>query len=170
MKTLKSILIFVASVYLLFACNKDEPAIVPGNVFQNDDVITSGRVFKVQPTKGTDITVELKQAFDKAIEAGHGSVVQLPEGEFDLGIIEIREFYGSFIGAGKGKTIITSKTGLDPSIFINEGSNWFLIKFIGGDVKISGMTLQTPPGTLIDDVNSLMGLLYSRTLDPSMNH
>ena len=47
MKTLKSILIFVASVYLLFACNKDEPAIVPGNAFQNDDVITSGKVFKV---------------------------------------------------------------------------------------------------------------------------
>ena len=166
MKTMKSILFSIACLCLLVTCSKDEPAIMQGNRLLNDDVLTSGKVFKVQPTKGTDITADLKQAFDDAIAAGHGSVVQLPEGEFDLGIIEIRDFYGSFIGAGKGKTVITSKTELDPGIFVDEGSNWLLIKFIGGDVKLSGMTIQTPAGTLIDEENTLMGLLLFSDFGP----
>jgi hypothetical protein len=161
MKTFKKILIFVTGVFLLGACSKDENGFMQGDEFQNDDHF-AGKVFPVRPTNGTDITVVLQQAFDAAILAGPGSVVQLPKGGFELGFIEIRDFYGSFVGAGKGKTVINAKTGLDPNNINNEGSNLILIKFIGGDIHMEGMTLKTPPGTLTNDGGYIFGtLLFS---------
>ena len=147
MKTLKSIQLIVAGICLFIGCSKDEPAL-PGDELQNDGLVC-GKVFKVQPTKGTDITTALKQAFDDAIEAGPGNIVQLPEGEFDLGFIEIHEFFGSFIGAGKGKTIITVKTGLDCDALINQNLYAWLISFVGGNINMSDMTLKYPQGTLV---------------------
>ena len=113
-----------------------------------DDPGTNGKVFMVVPTKGTDITDNLKQAFADAMEAGPGSVVQLSEGEFELGFIEIREFFGKFKGAGKGKTIITTLNNLDIVPLVSQDLNTFLLKFVGGDVTISDMTIQTPEGVL----------------------
>jgi hypothetical protein len=150
MKTLKSILLIVSGICLFIACSKDEPAL-PVDELQNDG-LACGKVFKVQPTKGTDITTALKQAFDDAIEAGPGNIVQLPEGEFDLGFIEIHEFFGSFIGSGKGKTIITVKTGLDCGALINQNLYAWLISFVGGNINMSDMTLKYPQGTLVCEV------------------
>jgi hypothetical protein len=149
MKTLKSILFTAIGVCLFAACNKNEQTFIPGgNEFQNDAFIC-GKVFKVRPTNGKDITADLKRAFDNATAAGPGSVVQLPAGEYELGFIEIREFYGSFTGAGKGKTIITVKTGLDCDALTNQNLYGWLISFVGGDINMSDMTLKYPKETLV---------------------
>jgi hypothetical protein len=165
MKTIKSLFLFFAGLCFLVACNKDEPLTLPGPDLQSSN-LSCGKVYKIQPTKGTDITAELQAAFDAAVLDPPGSVIELPEGEFDVGLIEVHEFNGSFVGAGKGKTIITSKTGLNAGIFVDEGSNWFLIKFIGGNIKMSEMTIQTPPGPLCDDGNTIMGLLLFSDFGP----
>jgi hypothetical protein len=173
MKTLKSILFFIAGACLIVACSKDEPS-EPGADIQNDALVC-GKVFKVQPTKGTDITAALKQAFDDAIDAGPGSVVQLPEGEFELGFIEIHEFYGSFTGAGKGKTVITVKAGIDCDGLNNQNLYGWLISFVGGDISMSDMTLKYPKGTLVcNDAHGLgAGLVIFadyNTYYTSINH
>ena len=77
----------IAVAGLLVSCSKDETVILPGGDVQNDGLVC-GKVFKVEPTKGTDITASLKQAFDDAIAAGPGSVVQLDEGQFEIGFIQ----------------------------------------------------------------------------------
>ncbi len=151
MKTILRCLLLAAGVCLIFSCSKDEPLILPGVVDQ-DDATLCGKVFKVQPTKGTDITAELKQAFDDAKTAGPGSVVDLPEGEFEIEQIEIGEFYGSFVGAGKGRTIISPKTGLDCTV----GA---LITFTGGDILVSDMTIKTPEESICADGSGLVVLL-----------
>ena len=100
MKTMKSLFLFFAGLCLIVACNKDNQVFMPGDGFQTQNyAFICGKVFKVHPTNGTDITADLKQAFDDAKAAGPGSVVQLPKGNFELGFIEIDEFYGSFVGA-----------------------------------------------------------------------
>jgi hypothetical protein len=169
MKTFKRLLFFIAGICLLIACSKDEPAVMPVYKLQND-ALACGKVFKVEPTKGTDITENLKQAFADAKAAGPGSVVQLPKGNFELGFIEIHEFFGSFVGAGKGKTIITAKTGLDCEAIWGIGQFPFLIKFVGGDIKMNNMTLQTPPGEITSTGGDFWGLLlfadYSFNFEP----
>jgi hypothetical protein len=170
MKPLKRFLFFIAGICLLLSCSKSSDQLNPAlSGLSADDKkghgFGCGEVFVVKPN-GTDDTWPLQQAFEDAIKAGPGSVVKLVKGNYNIGSIEIREFNGSFVGEGKEKTIITSKTGLNAGLFQSEGSNWFLIKFIGGDIKMSGMTIQTPPGSLIDEVYTLMGLLLFSDFGP----
>jgi hypothetical protein len=106
-------------------------------------------VFIVEPGGGDD-TPAIMQAFMDAEAAGPGSVVQLVEGEYHLGFIEIRDFYGSFRGAGKDKTIITAMDNLAALDMIALGQYPQLIKFVGGDVHISDFTLRTPEGAISD--------------------
>ena len=160
MKTLKSILFTAIGICLFAACNKDEQAFIQGGNELQNDAFMCGKVFKVRPTNGADITADLKQAFDDATAAGPGSVVQLPAGEYELGFIEIREFYGSFRGAGKGKTTITVKTGLDCDAMDNQNLYEFLVSFVGGDINMSDITLKYPQGTLVcKEGHGLDGLL-----------
>ena len=161
MKTMKSLFLFFAGLCLIVACNKDNQVIMPDYGFQTqNNAFICGKVFKVHPTNGTDITADLKQAFDDAKAAGPGSVVQLPKGNFELGFIEIHEFYGSLVGAGIGKTVITVKTGLDCNTI--EQNQWgFLISFVGGDVFMSDMTLKYPKGeSVCNDGSTLTGFLF----------
>lgn len=144
---MKKLLFFFTCVCLLVACSKDEPLTLSGDNILNDTSV-DGKVFVVEPSKGADITASLKQAFNDAIAAGPGSVVQLPRGEFELGFIEIREFYGKFKGAGKGKTIITTVADLNVDALLDQGLNTVLIRFVGGDVRMSDMTIKTSPGEL----------------------
>jgi hypothetical protein len=104
-------------------------------------------VFLVEPSGGDD-TPALMQAFEDAKVAGPGSVVQLCEGEYHLGFIEIRDFCGSLKGAGKGKTIITAMDNLDIDPLFARGVFPALIKFVGGEVMICHFTIQTPPGRI----------------------
>jgi len=63
-------------------------------------------VFLVEPT-GVDDTANLQAAFDAAVAAGPGSVVELAEGNFYLskGIV-VEDFGGTFRGQGSDKSVI----------------------------------------------------------------
>jgi hypothetical protein len=146
MKTVKISLLLTAVICLLFSCSK----------IDNDDVISgidlkakkvTHEVFIVEPN-GVDDTPALCQAFDDAKAAGPGSVVKLVEGNYSVGLVEIREFYGKFTGAGKGKTVITARNDLDIAPLLSQRVNPYLIKFVGGDVFMSEMTIRTPDGIL----------------------
>ncbi|HBE39661.1 MAG TPA: hypothetical protein DDW27_00335 [Bacteroidales bacterium] len=112
-----------------------------------------GTVINVAAPDGIDDDQKLLDAFTAAKLAGPGSVVQLAEGTYRVGFIEIRDFFGSFVGAGKGKSIITFKTDLDCSGFYpNDMKNWHIfIKFIGGDIYMADMTLTTPEEKICRD-------------------
>jgi hypothetical protein len=161
MKKMKNLFLIIAGLSLVLSCNKDEQANMPGNGIQSqNDSYACGKVFKVHATDGADITADLKQAFEDAKAAGPGSVVQLPRGNFELGFIEIDEFYGSFVGAGKGRTVLTAETGLDCSVITPEDPWAWLIIFVGGDVFMSDMTLKYPKGeSVCNDGRGLDGLM-----------
>ncbi|MDZ7608613.1 MAG: hypothetical protein U5K79_24190 [Cyclobacteriaceae bacterium] len=65
----------------------------------------TGPVIKVDPP-GLDDTENLVQAFADAKAAGLGATVQLNEGTYYIDFILVKEFSGTFNGAGMGKTII----------------------------------------------------------------
>ncbi|MBE0673343.1 MAG: hypothetical protein IH591_01655, partial [Bacteroidales bacterium] len=104
-------------------------------------------VFVVTPN-GLDDTPALAQAFDDAKVAGPGSIVKLVEGEYHVGYMEIFDFYGSLMGAGKDKTIITLLPGMDIDALWAQNLTHCQVKFVGGDVHMSNFTMQTPPGIL----------------------
>lgn len=146
MKTLKMISFILACICIFSACNKDEI------VIEEDQPIdlkvgSAGEVFVVTPT-GIDDTQAILEAFDNAKAAGPGSVVQLCQGEYHLGFLEIRDFYGSFKGAGKNKTYITAMNNLDAQALWDQNLPHDLVKFVGGDVQLSHFTIQTPSGPI----------------------
>jgi hypothetical protein len=110
-------------------------------------VMPMSQVFTIEPS-GSDDTDAFVQAFDDAKEAGHGSVIQLCEGQYTLGFIEVRDFYGTIKGAGKGKTTITAMDNLNMDPLLGRGVLPDLIKFVGGDVHLSHFTMRTPPGKI----------------------
>lgn len=148
----KFFLIFsVAMVSLLLSCSKEE-----SNGLKNDSIssfenyaVYNAPAFTVPPSGGDD-TDELLQAFADAQAAGPGAVVQLTEGTYIISSIEIHDFIGTFRGKGKDKTIVLAAPDLPckESMDIANGKNTFshLLKFIGGDVVIAGMTLKIPDG------------------------
>ncbi|MDZ7608610.1 MAG: hypothetical protein U5K79_24175 [Cyclobacteriaceae bacterium] len=64
-------------------------------------------------------------------------------------MIEVREFFGAFRGAGKGKTVISNLPELPCEEALLLNLNPSLFTFIGGNVYISQMTL------LINDGNAM---------------
>jgi hypothetical protein len=143
--------IFGCLAFLMMACSEFEMA---DNDMDNAQLKKKSvvPVFIVEPGGGDD-TPAIMQAFDDAKAAGPGSVVQLVEGEYYLGFIEVRDFYGSFCGAGKDKTIITAMDNLGAMGLIAQGQYPQLMKFVGGDVHISDFTLRTPEGAISDMPN-----------------
>lgn len=146
MKTKKLVLLIFVCFGLLFGCNNDE---MPGDDLAGINLkkASAPAVFMVEPSGGDD-TPAISQAFEKAKAAGTGSVVQLCEGEYHVGYMEIYDFCGSLKGAGKGKTIITVLPGLNLDELFAQHLLHCMVKFIGGDVCLSHFTLQTPPGQL----------------------
>lgn len=147
MKTLEKVLFFLVFAGLFIACNKDEALFVDEAPEIGLKAGPAGLVFMVQPSGGDD-TPAIMQAFDDARAAGPGSVVQLCEGEYHVGYMEIYDFYGSLKGAGKGKTIITVLPGMDLDALFGQHKLHCMVKFIGGDVHLSHFTIRTPPGQL----------------------
>jgi hypothetical protein len=144
MKTLERLLFLFACILLLVACNKSDRTDtdlygLPGYGLKKATL--TGEVFTVLPN-GYNDTPALQMAFNNAVAAGPCSVVQLVEGSYNIGFIEVQGFSGSFIGAGKGKTVITPMNSLDCNSLTNLKLNLYLIKFIGGDIHVSDMTLQ----------------------------
>jgi len=157
MKRLVKLMFLLVFSSLLFACNESLQVSddVPG--LELKKAVLDCPVFMVYPN-GTDDTGNLLQAFDDAKNAGPGSVVQLVEGEYFLNFVEIREFTGSFVGAGKGKTVITALTGLDCNALTTLKLYSYLIKFVGGDMLVGHMTIRAP-SSFICGSGGVSGLL-----------
>ena len=151
MKTLKNLMLLIGLTGMMFSCSKSDQAgfDLPDSSGKNAGAqpLTDGEVFIVEPG-GSDDTPAILQAFMDAKAAGPGSVVQLLEGEYHLGLLEVYDFYGSLRGAGKDKTIITAIGGIDIDKIWARHLCVDLVKFVGGDVNLSHFTMQTPPGAL----------------------
>jgi len=136
---------------LMAACSKD--GFIPGDHFNHHDgekYLNNGVnpvSIKVSPVEG-DNTQNLINAFELAKAAGDGAVIQLSEGTFKIGFLEIFEFNGSLKGAGKGKTIIRPIMGLPCLAELNRNRTWLvsLISFIGGDITMSDLTFEVDDG------------------------
>lgn len=111
-------------------------------------------VIVLPPSGDGDDTDEMLAAI---ASAEPGTVIQLLEGEYFTGIMEIYDFHGSLIGAGEGKTIITLKApiSINSQSAKNQVSSWW--RLIDGDIVISGMTFRTPDGFPTEDVDPFTG-------------
>ena len=145
MKTI--IYIGLMLLLLIFGCSKDERQFQDpsDDNFTLKKAVTSGEVFLVNPS-GEDDTYDLITAFENAKAAGPGSIVQLVAGEYHIGLIEVRDFYGIFKGAGKGKTIIFPMDDLACNIPAGQNLTVSLIKFFNGDVTVSDMSFVNGEG------------------------
>ncbi|MFX1526655.1 MAG: hypothetical protein ACFFB4_03700 [Promethearchaeota archaeon] len=101
--------------------------------------------FIVFPSGGDD-TANIQTAFNDAIAAGPGSIVQLTSGQFYTNAIFVENFYGTFKGAGKHSTKIDVLKGLDNTLegVVGPGGP-YLFTFVGGDVHISDLTFDITP-------------------------
>jgi hypothetical protein len=137
MKTITSLLSLVLML-MLYTCSVDE-SLTPDSA--GDDLLKAaqGNVITVNPSGGDD-TDELIAAFEEA-KTAPGSTVQLLEGTYNIGLIQVDDFYGSFLGAGKGKTIIVPLEGLPCDWWIDNISPG-LIKFMRGDIRVAKMSFR----------------------------
>lgn len=147
MKTFRILTALTAVICLFYSCSRTNDYDEDLSAMDLKAKMTAPAVFLVEPD-GVDDTPALIQAFNDAKAAGPGSVVQLLEGEYHVGYMEIRDFYGSFKGAGKGKTVITVLPGVDLDALFAQHLLHCNMKFVGGDVFLSHFTMQTPPGRL----------------------
>lgn len=146
MKAMKNSLVFVAVLGLVVSCSKtDRDAGLPYIDLKGNKIVE--KVITIEPN-GFDDTDNLRNAFAEAISYGNGVVVQLTDGEYHIDLIEVRDFCGSFKGAGKGKTVITVIDDLSIDDVTTQNLYPVLLKFVGGDVCMREMTLTTPPGAL----------------------
>jgi len=121
-----------------------------------------------------DYTSEIQKAFDAAVKAGPGSIVQLGAGHFYANNIVVTNFDGTFRGAGEGRTVIDTLRGLYPNgRGVTETGNpgYYLLFFLfrGGDVRVSDLgfdiTAASPAetwndyGTPADFLGSMVGVL-----------
>jgi hypothetical protein len=131
MKTLKYVLF--AIIFLTFSCSKDGYLSSDEDLNQlsvNNSLKTSRHIIEVYPDFPFD-TQNLIDAFSHA--QVRGATVKLMPGIFKIDMIEIKEFYGSFMGSGKGITILTNIPDLNPDAAIiqnklpaclNPPNNW----------------------------------------------
>jgi hypothetical protein len=126
----------------------------------------SPKTFTVSPN-GSNDTADIQAAFNKAVAAGPGSVVQLTAGTFYTNAIWVKGFVGVFRGAGEGVTVIDTPRALDTTVpGINSDaaaaheSTSFLVGFSGGNVTVSGMSVDVSaadpadPWTGDEEINS----------------
>ncbi len=139
----------MAAICLLFSCQTSGPFgdELTGNDLKN---AASGVVIVVEPT-GTDDTENILKAFTDAEAAGPGTTIQLLEGEYYTGAVEIYGFHGILKGAGTTKTIMNCIPGIpvEDQLNNNQCSAWW--RLIGGDVTLTDMTFKTPDGSLVKE-------------------
>jgi len=146
MNTLFRILSVTLVAGLLFSCSRTDYDDDFSDIGLKAKKITP-EVIIVTPSGGDD-TGNLDAAFAEAMSHGPGNVVQLVEGEYHVGYMEIYDFCGSLLGAGKGKTIITVLPGMNLDALFAQHLIHSQVKFIGGDVFLGDFTMQSPPGLL----------------------
>lgn len=150
METLKTLLLGLVCAGLLAGCSKSE---WPGDDPANQDLKAASADLTIIPVgqpNGGDDTEAFKAAFVAAQLAGPGAVVLMEAGEYHLGFLEVYDFVGSFMGAGKDKTIITVMNHMNGQALLDRNLLVDLIKFVGGDVHMSQFTIRTPEGPLTD--------------------
>ncbi len=143
---MKKIIWFLCTLLLtlMYTCSLEE-GLVPDPAGENALKAAHGAVITVDPSGGDD-TQALIEAFAWAKGQGPGSSVQLSEGEFHIGLIQVDYFYGTFAGAGKGKTVIIPLTELDCGTLLGANLTPTLLKFFGGDIKVEKMSFRNPEG------------------------
>jgi hypothetical protein len=132
-------------ILFLSTCSKDKEITDQTGVPDLKSAHSSGAVFTVNPN-GSDDTQALIDAFEDAKAAGPGSEVKLVQGEYHIGLIEVHDFIGSFTGAGMGKSVIFPLPDLPCSDVFNQNLSTGLIKFFGGNFKVSQMSFRNPGG------------------------
>ncbi len=172
MKKLNFIFIFIA--VLAFSCSKDgmlNTGPVADQLSGNTAVKVCGNTIKVYP--GPNDTQSLTDAFTLAKTSGKNAVVKLMPGTFSVGMIEVRDFNGTFCGSGMGKTTITNLPGLTPESNTLQNKLPALITFIGGNVTVSDLSVtQTESLSLLGTVemNLLLFSDYSADYVPARQH
>lgn len=140
---------------LIASCSKDSgffPGSDPSIAFSKSFLV-HGPVIVVPPNQDGDgdDTDDLLAAF---AAAKPGSVIKLLEGVYHVGYMEIRDFNGSILGAGKDNTILYPKTPLDSRSQLvdkNIFNCWW--RFIDGNIQISMMTFNTDVPEPIQNYN-----------------
>ncbi len=139
---------------LIVSCSKDS-GFFPGSdssfAFSKSFPV-HGPVIVVPPNQDGDgdDTDDLLAAFSAAQP---GSVIKLTEGVYHVAYIEIFDFTGSIIGAGKNKTIIYPKTPIDNKSQLDRNimPTWW--RFIGGNILISDLSFNTTVPEPIQNYN-----------------
>ena len=105
-----------------------------------DFITVDGASLIVFPTESDD-TANIQCALDSAIEQDI-AMVQLAEGDFNIGAIEAAGFNGRLSGISKGKTRLLIGTGeVDCSAMEEAGLQPAGIRFSGGSPRIQNMTI-----------------------------
>lgn len=106
------------------------------------------QTFTVSPSGGDD-TANIQAAFDDAVAAGPGSVVELSSGQFYTNEIFVVGFNGSFVGDGQSQTTVDVLRGLDPNApgveEPYEGAGPRLFTFFDSTVAVSDLTIDITP-------------------------
>ena len=128
-------------------------------------VLASAQTFVVHPSGGDD-TAHIQAAFNAAVKAGPGSVVQLSAGTFHTNAIWVKGFNGTVRGAGEGATVIDTPRALDPSVpgvnsdpAATHETQSFLVGFSGGSVTVSDMSI---------DISAAQPAIPGRPTNPSI--
>jgi hypothetical protein len=151
----KFIPFFIAALCIIASCSKDS-GFGPGSGLSPG--LCKGypawvQVIVVPPDQDGDgdDTDDLLAAF---AAAKPGSVIKLLEGVYHVGYMEISDFNGSLIGAGKDKTILYPKTPLDAkSQLVDRNLFHCWWRVIGGNILISNLTFNTTVPEPIQNYN-----------------
>jgi len=151
----KFIPFFIAALCIIASCEKDS-GFGPGSDLSpalSKGYPAHAPVIVVHPNQDGDgdDTDDLLAAFSSAQP---GSVIKLTEGVYHVGYLEIRDFCGSLMGAGKDKTILYPVTPIDSKTQLvdrNIFNAWW--RFLGGNMMISNMTFNTTVPEPIQNYN-----------------
>jgi hypothetical protein len=134
----------VLVIFVTLAVSLSLPGAIAGPSYVTCDKNTM--IWTVSPSGGDD-TKNLQYAFDQAVRVGPGGTVALTAGQFYCNNIVVTGFDGTFRGAGKGVTRIDTLRGLNPNAppLGNPIDFPSLFVFVGGNVRISDMTIEITP-------------------------
>jgi hypothetical protein len=118
--------------------------------------LASAKTFTVPYSGPHDYTPAIQAAFNAAVKAGPGSVVQLSAGHFYTNNIVVNGFQGTFQGAGEGKTVIDCLRGLNSSLSGVTGNSYGanLFFFDGGDINVSAMSFDITAFSPVDSASN----------------
>ncbi len=141
-KTMYLTFILFAGIIGFQSCEKNESLHRVNPEISEELNLKKGHVLLVEPMGPAYDTENLLDAFAQAKETGPGAVVELAAGEFYIDYMVIESFYGTFKGAGIGKTIVhTVPEGITlPVTSPYSEIKPFLIEFVGGDIEVSHMS------------------------------